>query len=821
MSYNHRQIEKKWQTLWEKQKLYATSQHPKKKQYILDMFPYTSAAGLHVGHPEGYTATDIYTRYLRMNGFDALHPMGWDAFGLPAENYAIKTGVHPVKTTAANVKRFREQIKMLGLSYDWDREIDTSAPAYYQWTQWLFLKLYEKGLAYRKEANVNWCPKDQTVLANEQVVNGHCERCGSEVVQKLTTQWFLKITDYAEELLSGLNKIDWPEPIKLMQKNWIGKSEGALIKFPIFSAVADRFSIEVFTTRPDTIFGGTYVVVAPEHQLIENFKFQITNFKEVENYLAKTKKKTELQRTALEKEKTGVELKGVNAINPATKEKIPVWIADFVLVNYGTGAVFADAHDERDFAFAKKYKIQLRPTLKPADGSDDAKIRKLEECFTGDGILYNSGQFDGLTSAEARKAIVNWLEKEGSAKAKIQYKLRDWLISRQRYWGAPIPMIHCVQPNGGCGIQPVPEKDLPVKLPTDVDFRPTGESPLARSKTFHKVKCPKCGQPARRDTDTMDTFVDSAWYWLRYTDSRNTQEFAAKKEIEKWCPVDIYVGGADHAVLHLLYSRFFSKVLRDLGYLKFDEPFLKLKNQGVILGPDNQKMSKSKGNVINPDDVVDEFGADALRMYEMFMGPLEDSKPWSTDGIRGVRRFLDKVWRVVERALSEPFPGSASGRESGRRSGEVETLLHKTIKKVTDDILNFKFNTAVSALMILANDLEKATEVYGYEIEILLKLLAPFAPHLAEELWHNSGHKASIHLEPWPEYNSEAIKDQAMTIVVQVNGHRRGTITVLVDTPRSEIESLAKTDAKVQKYLQGHISNVIYVSGRIINFVTK
>ncbi|MDZ4244192.1 MAG: class I tRNA ligase family protein, partial [Candidatus Doudnabacteria bacterium] len=981
-AYNHRIIERKWQHVWDKQKLYATPKNPRKgkKQYVLDMFPYPSGAGLHVGHPEGYTATDIYSRYLRMNGYDALHPMGWDAFGLPAENYAIQKGVHPAKTTAANIKRFREQIKSLGLSYDWAREVDTSDPDYYKWTQWLFLKLYEKGLAYRKEANVNWCPKDQTVLANEQVINGRCHRCDSEVVQKLLPQWFFKITDYADRLLEGLGKIDWPQPIKLMQRNWIGKSEGAEIGFEIVIpakagiqspiAVEDKSgsptrsgmtkpnyvflhafrgspnddfwpwlkkeiekrggkvfapqlpnpsapiieeqvkfllknykfdsstvivthslggvlamkllprlnvkikylvmaapplrtkfldnksrpalnkccdwkfdfesiqkkvesinvvkdvgdnivpsdqpeeiaknlsarlievkatdphfhsveepellkvlapSIKIFTTRPDTIFGATYMVLAPENPLIQNIEYRIENRGEVKEYIEKAKKKTELQRTALEKEKTGVELKGIKAINPATKEEIPIWIADYVLMGYGTGAIMAvPAHDERDFAFAKKYNLSIKQVIAPhvidminppkegkkntkrimvhaivrhpkenkiislkwksqpwqtfvtggvEEGEDVIKaaerevreetgyknlrfvgklpytifaeffaahkdvnravwanfvmfelvnleqdevteeekakhevvwidvgeVRKLtpvaeikyvvvwlergDTAYTGDGIVLNSDKFNGMDSESAKWEITKFV----GGQPKTQYKLRDWLISRQRYWGAPIPIVYCQD----CGMQAIPEKDLPVKLPTDVDFRPTGESPLARSKSFNKVKCPNCKKSARRETDTMDTFVDSSWYWLRYTDPKNDKKPFDKLRAHRWCPVDTYVGGAEHAVLHLMYARFFCKALKDMGYVNFNEPFLKLRNQGLILGPDGQKMSKSKGNVINPDDVVAEFGADTMRMYEMFMGPLEQVKPWSMKGVEGVYRFLGRVWRLV------------------------------------------------------------------------------------------------------------------------------------------------------------------------------
>ena len=996
MKYNHKRIESKWQKIWEKAKLYATPKEPKRKQYVLDMFPYPSGAGLHVGHPEGYTATDIYSRYLRMNGYDVLHPMGWDAFGLPAENYAIKEGIHPAKSTQANIKRFREQIKSLGLSYDWDREIDTSSPEYYKWTQWLFLQLYKKELAHRKEANVNWCPKDQTVLANEQVVNGRCERCGTEVIQKKLPQWFFKITDYADRLLAGLDKIDWPEPIKTMQRNWIGRSEGAEMEFPLnvernfvllhgfngspegvffkwlkkelkmqgfgFQApqlpnsdkpredeqvnyvlnnikfdentvlfghslgavvgmkVAEKLktkiaglvlaggfadhnfkdrprpfektfiwkfdfekihkntgfvkilsdpkdyavpfeqgkilaknlkgeliehegekphftnaaeplilenlvpAVKVFTTRPDTIFGATYMVLAPEHPLVQNLQFSISNFQEVQKYTQQAKKKTELQRMALEKEKTGVELKGIKAINPATKQEIPLWIADYVLMGYGTGAIMAvPAHDERDFVFAKKYKLPAVKVIEPPEVVDepvqppspgawghlDADLEA--DCWIGDGKVIYSGEFTGMNSQEARLKMAGKFGKK-----KVQYKLRDWLISRQRYWGAPIPIIYCED----CGMQAVSEKDLPVKLPTDVDFRPTGESPLVRSKFFNKVKCPNCGKPARRETDTMDTFVDSSWYFLRYTDPKNKKEFASKKEIAKWLPVDMYVGGAEHAVLHLLYSRFVWKALSDMGHFKFDEPFLKLRNQGLILGPDGQKMSKSRGNVINPDEVVELVGADSVRMYEMFMGPLEDAKPWSTEGIKGVRRFIEKVWRLGQQVIPAEA-GIQAGFRVGPGMTEKKGLLHKTIKKVGEDIVNFKFNTAVSALMILANEFSTSSNNISKEqLEIFLKILAPFAPHITEELWHQLGHKKSIHLEKWPKYDPELIKEEQMSVVVQVNGKHRATILVDANSEQAQVEQAAKNDEKVMRHLEGKkVRKVIYVKGKIINFV--
>jgi leucyl-tRNA synthetase len=803
--FDHKTIDKKWQEAWEKAQLYKTPEPPKPKQYILDMFPYPSGAGLHVGHPEGYTATDILSRYKRMQGFDVLHPMGWDAFGLPAENYAIKEGVHPAEITKKNIERFREQIKAIGLSYDWSREINTSDPSYYKWTQWLFLQLYKKGLAYKKEAYVNWCPKDQTVLANEQVIDGKCDRCGTQVVQKLLSQWFFKITDYADRLLNDLETLDWPEPIKLMQKNWIGKSEGAQIKFKISNF---KFEIEVFTTRPDTLYGATYMVLAPEHLLVDQITTQEQK-KVVEKYIEATKKKTELQRTALEKDKTGV-FTGAYAVNPATKEKIPVWIADYVLATYGTGAIMAvPAHDERDFEFAKKYDLPMKQVIKPpkiinaitdASPSPDGIFGVLpadleSDCWTGDGTLINSDGYDGMESEKIRKKMA-----EAFGVIKVQYKLRDWLISRQRYWGAPIPIIYCDK----CGMQPVPEKDLPVELPDDVDFRPTGESPLARSKKFNQVKCPKCDGPATRDHDTMDTFVDSSWYFFRFTDPHNDKEPVDRKKVHAWMPVDVYVGGAEHAVLHLLYARFFTKACHDLGFIDFEEPFLKLRNQGLILGPDGEKMSKSRGNVINPDDVIAQFGADAFRMYEMFMGPLEEAKPWQTNGIVGVRRFLDKVGRFAPHSGLDP-----------RSSPKI----HKLIKKITADIENFKFNTAVAAFMEFLNENKQMSKENW---ESFLILLAPFAPHITEELWHQLGHEDSIHLQKWPKFDENLTKEDTATIVVQVLGRVRASLELPAGTLQAEVKAKALADANVKKHLHGkEIVKEIFVQDKLINFVVK
>lgn len=1088
MRYEPKKIEKKWQKIWEK------SGHPKPrgkkgKCYILDMFPYPSGDGLHVGHVENFTATDIYARFMRFQGYDVLHPMGWDAFGLPAENFAIKTGIHPDQKTKQSIQNFTRQIKSIGLSYDWDREINTSSPDYYRFTQWMFLFLYKHGLAYKKKASVNWCRACQTVLANEQVVDGKCERSGDTVVQKDLEQWFFKITDFIEPtrsktgkkisgLLSGLEKIDWPTSTKLAQKNWIGKSEGAEVVFPVALAGAkpnflilhghtgranknfipwlkqslekqgyrvtapdlphtdnpteeeqmkfvlkhceidentvivghslgaigamaiveklkhpirglvlvatamspdfapkskiyhqsfawkrnyallkrqcgfiqvisdtrethrvayleslarqldamlvvgasekEHFTaqeepllldalvpvLKVFTTRLDTIYGCTYVVVAPEHPLVKNVESRISNLGEVKKYLEQTKRKTDLERTELNREKTGVCLQGIEAVHPFTGERLPVYVADYVLATYGTGAVMGvPAHDERDFKFAKKHNLPIKKSIdsernyivvieeslqsvfyeevarfssaetrnglahiftddvdrvfdlaeqyfiggpwyihsegpvkkilfhtntenKRFDWSsskglkeayDYGSSRGIEkgqldwsdpyEATTEDGVLSDSDEFSGLTSAEAREKMAQWLKKEGLGKKVVNYRLRDWLISRQRYWGAPIPIIYC----DDCGAVPVPEKDLPVKLPTDVDFRPTGESPLVRSKSFHRVKCPKCGTKARRESDTMDTFVCSSWYYLRFADPKNTKTFASKRALKQCLPVDFYMGGAEHTVLHLLYARFFTKALMKYGHLDFDEPFMKLRHQGIILGEDGNKMSKSKGNVVNPDQIVAEFGADSLRLYEMFMGPLDEMKAWNTASVVGLRRFLERVWRLQSKVQSP---------NSKVENRNLESILHKTIKKVTEDIEGLKFNTAISALMILLNEMEKAEDIPLARYEVFLVLLSPFAPHMAEELWHLLGEKKPIFLAPWPTYDPKKIVDDMVTIAVQVNGKVRATLSVANDADEATVKAQALADPKVQTHLAGKtLRKAIYVPGKILSLV--
>ncbi len=855
-SYDFKKIEKKWQERWEQEGLARADDNSEKpKKYILDMFPYPSGAGLHVGHVESYTATDIYSRVLRMRGFNVLHPQGWDAFGLPAENYAIKTGIHPAETTKKAIATFKRQIKSMGFLYDWEREINSSEPEYYKWTQWFFLLFYKHGLAYKKKAKVNWCEKCQTVLANEQAEGGKCERCESPVIQKDLEQWFFKITDFIEDqeyegrkikgLLTGLDDVDWPESTKQAQKNWIGRSEGAIVKFKVKSEkLKVDEELEVFTTRPDTLFGCTYMVVCPEHKLLQNRESEIKNQKEIKDYIEQTKKKSNLERTDLAKDKTGVKIEGLVAVNPVNGEEIPIFAADYVLPDYGTGAIMAvPAHDERDWEFAKKYNLLIKHVVEPdyqrlkVNDVCTTAIRKKDEldyldnlkiflknqykiikkgnftsvfCFTGPGFNIHSGFLNGLPTAEAKEKMIEWLEENGVGERAVNYKIRDWLVSRQRYWGAPIPIIYCDK----CGEVPVPEEDLPVRLSDDVDFKPTGESPLKYSQKFHNVKCPKCGAPARRESDTMDTFVCSSWYYLRYADPRNEKEFASREKIKKWLPVDLYIGGAEHTVLHLLYSRFFTKVLQKYGYLDFNEPFIKLRHQGIILAEDGNKMSKSKGNVINPDEVVAQYGADTLRMYEMFMGPLEDAKPWNTKGIVGIKRFLDKVF-----ALARKMRADADGT---RTDAEVERLLHKTIKKVTEDIEALKFNTAISAMMILVNRLEKEKEITKNVWEKFLLILSPFAPHLAEELWEQLGHKESIFKQKWPPYNPELIKDETINLVIQVNGKVRDTVEVAADISEEEAKKLALEREKIKKWIGGkEIIKVIFVKGKLVNIVVK
>jgi leucyl-tRNA synthetase len=812
--YDPKNIEKKWQKMWEEEKLnLATDDTTKDKLYVLDMFPYPSGDGLHLGHTENYVATDIYSRYFRMKEKNVLHPIGWDAFGLPAENFAIKTGVHPNIKTHENIKNFTRQIHELGASYDWSREIDTSSPEYYAWTQWWFLFLYENGWAYKKKAKVNWCESCKTVLANEQVENGVCERCKNTVIQKDLEQWFFKITDFADDLINDLDTVDWPESTKANQKHWIGRSVGVQFDMPV---AGTETKIPVYTTRVDTVFGMTYVVVAPESELVQTLLEKVSNKEEVEACILAASKKTELERTELAKEKTGVELKGVVAVNPFNDKEVPVFIGDYVLANYGTGAVMAvPAHDERDFEFAQKYDLPIVQSIKPEPlghmsrnaedvtmGGGDVLEVKVDGCFTVDGTLVESGDFTGLSSAEAREKMGEWVEKQKIGTRKVNYRLRDWLVSRQRYWGAPIPVVY--DPEGKA--HPVPKEHLPWLLPTDVEFKPTGISPLADSKELKERTEKLFGKGWTPEIDTMDTFVCSSWYYFRYADPKNEKEFASPGAIKQWLPVDMYMGGAEHTVLHLMYARFFTKALHKKGLIDFNEPFLKLRHQGMILAEDGRKMSKSLGNVVNPDSVIETYGADTLRLHIMFMGPLEDMKPWSPGTILGSRRFVEKVWRLASRV------------QEGVSVNEA--LLHKTIQKVGNDIETLSYNTAISALMILVSDMEKQEGVSQESFEMVLKLIAPFAPHVAEELWHSLGHEDSIHTQTWPTFDLSKTVDDIVTYAVQINGKVRDEIEVAADMSQPEIESRAMASEKVQQWMEGRTpKKVIFVKGRLVNIV--
>ncbi len=816
--YNPQKIEQKWQQRWEADKTFAAdSKSAAKKQYILDMFPYPSGAGLHVGHPEGYTATDILARYRRMNGANVLHPMGWDAFGLPAENYAIKTGVHPDASTHANIKNFKRQIKSLGLSYDWGREIDTSSPEYYRWTQWMFLQMFNNGLAERREAKVNWCDTCQTVLANEQVIDGSCERSKDPVVQKEMAQWFFKITEYKDQLLEDLETIDWPEPIKLMQRNWIGRQEGIDLHYDIEGS---EEKIAAFTKYPETNFGATFIVVAPEHPIVPKITTQQQRA-EVNAYIECTSGMTELERKE-NKEKTGV-FTGRYATNNLTGFKMPIWVADFVLANYGTGMVVGvPAHDPRDFEFAQKYGLEIKRVI-AVDG-DKSPVTRLEQ-VAHDGAMINSDFLDGLDAqTEAKGKIMDYLEEKKWGKRVVFYNLRDWLVSRQRYWGAPIPIVY--DPAGKP--HAVEEKYLPLILPTDVDYTPKGTSPLGSSQEYVKLAEQRHGKGWRYEVDTMDTFVCSSWYYLRYCDPRNDKVFADPDKLKKWLPVDIYVGGAEHAVLHLLYARFFHKALQDFGHIPKEvgrEPFAALRNQGMILGEDNQKMSKSIGNVINPDDVVEKYGADTLRLYEMFMGPFEDAKPWSTDSIAGIHKFLrNKVWKVIVSHLSHGALRDVPGKSK---------LIHRTVKKVTEDIEGFKFNTAISTLMVYINErdfggkLNTQGEIEADEFDLeaikkFLLLLSPLAPHITAEIWERAKFGGDIWEQEWPTYDEALVVDDTVKVAVQVNGKLRGTIEIAPDADEATARQAADATKNVAKYTAGkEVVKVIYVPGRIMNLIVK
>ncbi len=807
-TYDHRALEAKWQKYWEDHRPFKAMDDPAKpKFYCLDMFPYPSGSGLHVGHLEGYTATDIVSRYKRMKGFNVLHPMGWDAFGLPAEQYAVKTGIHPAITTAENIATFKRQMKRVGLSYDWEREISTTDPDYYRWTQWIFLQLFKRGLAYVAEVPVNWCPALGTVLANEEIVDGKSEVGGFDVVRKPMRQWVLKITAYADRLLDDLSLVDWPPSTLEMQKNWIGRSIGAEVEFGI---AGTKGTIRIFTTRPDTLFGATYMVLAPEHPLVEVVT-SVEQRSAVTSYWEAAARKSDLQRQELEKEKTGV-FTGGYAVNPVNGEQLPIWIADYVLMGYGTGAIMAvPAHDARDWVFAKTYSLPIREVIAGGDIDKEAFVD------TDKGKVVNStapgGVFsiDGLTPVDAIPKITAWLESQGKGRKSINYKLRDWLFARQRYWGEPFPIVWV---EGEA--KPLPEEQLPLTLPETSNFKPsgTGESPLANLEEWLATTDSRSGRPARRETNTMPQWAGSCWYYLRFIDPGNSKQLIDPAKEKYWMPVDLYIGGSEHAVLHLLYSRFWHKVLFDIGVVTTPEPFKKLVHQGIVLGEDNQKMSKSRGNVVNPDEMIDRFGADAVRLYEMFMGPLEAMKPWSTRGVEGVTRFLERVWRLMvdeEGRVSSAVVSSVPGLEHQR-------LLHQTIKKVTEDIEQLRFNTAISQMMVFTNEMTKAEQRSRALIEPFVLVLAPFAPHLAEELWALLGHGPSVSQQPWPVFDPALTVSDRLTIPIQINGKLRGKIEVGADASREQVEGLARTAAA--EWIQGkEPKKVVYVEKKLINFV--
>ena len=807
-TYDHHAIEAKWQAYWEQHRPFrAVDDRSKPKFYCLDMFPYPSGSGLHVGHLEGYTATDIVSRYKRMKGFNVLHPMGWDAFGLPAEQYAVKTGVHPAVTTAQNIETFKRQMKRVGFSYDWDRELSTTDPDYYRWTQWIFLKLYERGLAYVAEVPVNWCPALGTVLANEEIVDGKSEVGGFDVVRKPMRQWVLKITAYADRLLDDLKLVDWPPSTLEMQKNWIGRSIGAEVEFGLADA---KGAIRIFTTRPDTLFGTTYMVMAPEHPLVEvvttaDRRAAVTAYRDA------AARKSDLQRQELDKEKTGV-FTGGYAINPVNQERLPIWIADYVLMGYGTGAIMAvPAHDERDWAFARTFSLPIREVIGGGEVEKEAFVTIEKGTVVNSTTPDGSFSINGLTPVDAIPKITAWLESRGKGRKAVNYKLRDWLFARQRYWGEPFPVVWV-----GGESRPLPEEHLPVVLPETSNFKPsgTGESPLSNLQDWVTTIDPTSGKPARRETNTMPQWAGSCWYYLRFIDPKNAQRLVDPEKERYWMPVDLYIGGSEHAVLHLLYARFWHKVLFDIGVVSTPEPFKKLVHQGIVLGEDNQKMSKSRGNVVNPDEMMDQFGADAVRLYEMFMGPLEAMKPWSTRGVEGVTRFLERVWRLMvneDAAISSAVVSAAPSLDQQR-------LLHQTIKKVTEDIEALRFNTAISQMMVFTNELTKIEQRPRALLEPFVLVLSPFAPHLAEELWEMLGGRASVSQQPWPSFDHALTISDRLTIPIQVNGKLRGKLEVRGDTSRAEVESLAR--AQIGEWMQGkEPKKVVYVEKKLINFV--
>ena len=801
MKYDFAAIEKKWQDKWEECGCFhAEIDHSKPKFYALVEFPYPSGAGLHVGHPRSYTALDIVCRKRRLEGYNVLYPMGWDAFGLPTENFAIKNHIHPSIVTKNNVDRFRGQLKALGLSFDWQREVNTTDPSYYKWTQWIFLQLFKKGLAYKKEMSVNWCTGCKCVLANEEVVGGVCERCGSEVVHKVKSQWMLAITKYAQRLIDDLDDLDYIERVKVKQKNWIGRSTGAEVDFT--STLGDK--ITVYTTRCDTLFGATYMVISPEHPLIEKWADKLSNIDDVRAYQLAASKKSDFERTEVAKEKTGVKLEGVRAINPVNNTEIPIFISDYVLVSYGTGAIMAvPAHDTRDWEFAKKFDL---PIIEVVKGGEDVQKEAFTDCETG--ILVNSGFLDGLSVEDAKKKMTEFLTEKGIGHAKVNYKLRDWVFSRQRYWGEPIPIVHCEK----CGYVPLPEDQLPLLLPDVESYEPTdnGESPLAKMTDWVNTTCPCCGGPAKRETDTMPQWAGSSWYFLRYTDPHNDKELASKEALEYWTPVDWYNGGMEHTTLHLLYSRFWHKFLYDIGVVPTKEPYAKRTSHGMILGEGNVKMSKSLGNVVNPDEIVQTYGADTMRLYEMFMGDFEKAAPWSPNSIKGCKRFLDRTFNLQEKVI-----------DGGIRP-EFESMIHKSIKKITEDIETLKFNTAVAQLMTWLNDVEKFGSITKEEYKIYLMLLDPFAPHICEEIWESMGFGGMIVDQQWPKYDEAKCVDETVEIAVQITGKVRARINIPADATQEQAIEAAKADPTIAGLLEGkNVVKEIYVPGRLVNIVAK
>ena len=802
-AYNHKVVEKKWQKVWDDNKAFAaTDDYSKPKYYALVEFPYPSGQGLHVGHPRPYTALDIVARKRRMQGYNVLYPMGWDAFGLPTENYAIKNKIHPKEVTKNNVARFKAQLHSLGYSFDWDREINTTDPEYYKWTQWIFLKLFKAGLAYKKEMPINWCTSCKVGLANEEVVNGVCERCGAPVVRKVKSEWMLKITEYADKLIEGLDTVDYIERVKVSQKNWIGRSTGAEVDFRI-KGKEDK--LRIYTTRCDTLFGATYMVVSPEHPLLDKYKDEIKNWSEIESYREQAARKSDFERSELAKDKTGVAIDGLVAINPVNEKEIPIWVSDYVLMSYGTGAIMAvPAHDERDWEFAKKFDLPLIQVV--AKDGEEVDINEAAFTDVATGVLINSGFLNGLQVKDAKEKMIEFLEEKGIGKAKVNYKLRDWVFSRQRYWGEPIPIIHCDK----CGYVPLNESELPLMLPEVESYMPTdnGESPLAAMTDWVNVKCPCCGGPAKRETDTMPQWAGSSWYFLRYTDPKNTEALASKEALKYWLPVDWYNGGMEHTTLHLLYSRFWHKFLYDQGVVPTPEPYQKRTSHGMILGENGEKMSKSRGNVVNPDDIVNAYGADTLRTYEMFIGAFDLAASWSDDGVKGCRRFLERVWKLQDIVV-----------DGDAYSKDMETKMHQTIKKVSTDFENLKYNTAIAAMMALVNDFYKKNAVTKGEMKTLLTLLNPVAPHITEEMWSILGYEGYLYQASWPTFDEAKTVESTVEIAVQINGKVKGTLGIQKDDPKDQV--IAKAKEVIADKLTGNIVKEIYVPGRLVNIVMK